>query len=88
VACGDAAGRFLVDGFEARGLLRRDVIVARFNRDREKIPEGKLQVWSINSNRTSERLLGKPIAAGKCVPILPGSDPKLAKTISIVFRAF
>src|SRR6267378_891247 len=61
----------------------RDVIVARFN-EIAKDSGGKLQVLVDKFESTSERTSGKPMPLENVYAILPGSDPKLAKTIFIV----
>src|SRR5258708_31476742 len=65
----------------------RDVIVARFN-EIAKDSGGKLQVVVDKSESTSERTCGKPMPVENVYAILPGSDPKLAKTIFIVSGHF
>ena len=61
----------------------RDYIVARFN-EIAKDSGGKLQVVVDKFDSTSERTSGKPLPLQSVYAILPGSDPKLAKTIFIV----
>ncbi len=65
----------------------RDAIVARFN-EIAKDSGGKLQVVVDKFESTSERTSGKPIPLENVYAILPGSDPKLAKTIFIVSGHF
>jgi len=65
----------------------RDAIVARFN-EIAKDSRGQLQVVVDKFESTSERTSGKPIALENVYAILPGSDPKLAKTIFIVSGHF
>jgi len=65
----------------------RDVIVARFN-EIAKDSGGKLQVVVDKFESTSERTSGKPMPLENVYAILPGSDPKLAKTIFIVSGHF
>src|SRR5882762_6855649 len=65
----------------------RDVIVARFN-EIAKDSGGKLQVVVDKLESTSERTSGKPMPLENVYAILPGSDPKLAKTIFIVSGHF
>src|SRR5258707_5945521 len=65
----------------------RDVIVARFN-EIAKDSGGKLQVVVDKFESTSERTSSKPIPLENVYAILPGSDPKLAKTIFIVSGHF
>jgi Peptidase family M28 len=65
----------------------RDVIVARFN-EMAKNSNGKLQVVVDKFESTSERTSGKPMPLENVYAILPGSDPKLAKTIFIVSGHF
>src|SRR6202048_2834310 len=61
----------------------RDHIVARFN-EIAKNSGGKLQIVVDKFDSTSERTAGKPLPLQSVYAILPGSDPKLAKTIFIV----
>jgi hypothetical protein len=61
----------------------RDHIVARFN-EIAKDSGGKLQIVVDKFDSTSERTSGKPLPLQSVYAILPGSDPKLAKTIFIV----
>lgn len=65
----------------------RDYIVARFN-EISKDSAGKLQVVVDKFDSTSERTSGKPLHLESVYAILPGSDPKLAKTIFIVSGHF
>ncbi len=65
----------------------RDAIVARFN-EIAKDSGGKLQVVVDKFESTSERTSGKPIPLENVYAILPGSDPKLTKTIFIVSGHF
>src|SRR5215467_13043190 len=65
----------------------RDAIVERFN-EIAKDSRGKLQVVVDKFESTSERTSGKPIPLENVYAILPGSDPKLAKTIFIVSGHF
>src|SRR3989475_2657478 len=65
----------------------RDVIAARFN-EIAKDSGGKLQVVVDKFESTSERTSGKPMPLENVYAILPGSDPKLAKTIFIVSGHF
>src|SRR6266567_407476 len=65
----------------------RDVIAARLN-DIAKDSGGKLQVVVDKFESTSERTSLKPIPLENVYAILPGSDPKLAKTIFIVSGHF
>jgi Peptidase family M28 len=65
----------------------RDVIVARLN-EIAKDSAGKLQVVVDKFESTSERTSSKPIPLENVYAILPGSDPKLAKTIFIVSGHF
>ncbi len=65
----------------------RDAIVARFN-EIAKDSGGKLQVVVDKFESTSERTSSKPIPLENVYAILPGSDPKLAKTIFIVSGHF
>jgi hypothetical protein len=69
---------------EKRGIgCGRDHIVARFN-EIAKDSGGKLQVVVDKFDSTSERTSGKPLPLQSVYAILPGSDPKLAKTIFII----
>jgi Peptidase family M28 len=61
----------------------RDYIAARFNQI-AKDSGGKLQVVVDKFDSTSERTSGKPLHLESVYAILPGSDPKLAKTVFIV----
>jgi len=61
----------------------RDHIVARLN-EIAKDSGGKLQVVVDKFESTSERTAGKPLPLESVYAILPGSDPKLAKTLFIV----
>jgi len=61
----------------------RDRIVARLN-EIAKDSGGKLQVIVDKFDSTSERTSGKPLHLESVYAILPGSDPKLAKTLFIV----
>src|SRR5467141_2194454 len=61
----------------------RDHIVARLN-EIAKDSGGKLQVVVDKFDSTSERTSGKPLHLEGVYAILPGSDPKLAKTLLIV----
>src|SRR5712671_7428970 len=61
----------------------RDAIVARLN-EIAKASGGKLQVVVDKFDSTSERTSGKPLHLESVYAILPGSDPKLAKTLFIV----
>jgi len=65
----------------------RDAIVARL-KEIAKDSNGKLQVVIDKFESTSERTSGKPIPLENVYAILPGSDPKLAKTIFIVSGHF
>jgi hypothetical protein len=61
----------------------RDRIFARFN-ELAKYSGGKLQIMVDKFDSTSERTSGKPLHLESVYAILPGSDPKLAKTLFIV----
>jgi hypothetical protein len=61
----------------------RDHIVARLN-EIAKESDGKLQIVVDKFEATSERTAGKPVPLESVYAILPGSDPKLAKTLFIV----
>jgi hypothetical protein len=65
----------------------RDAIVARLN-EIAKDSGGKLQVVVDKFESTSERTSAKPIPLENVYAILPGSDPKLAKTLFIVSGHF
>ena len=65
----------------------RDFIVARFNAI-AKESGGKLQVVVDKFEMTSERTGEKTVHLENVYGILPGSDPKLAKTIFIVVGDF
>src|SRR6266702_865438 len=65
----------------------RDAIVARMN-EIAKSSGGKLQVMVDKFEATSERTSSKPIPLENVYAILPGSDPKLAKTVFIVSGHF
>jgi Peptidase family M28 len=65
----------------------RDYIVARFN-EIAKDSGGKLQIVVDKFDSTSERTSGKSLPLQSVYAILPGSDPKLAKTIFIVSGHF
>jgi len=87
VACGT---RLTLSSWEdpKRGAgCGRDAIVARFN-EIAKDSGGKLQVVVDKFESTSERTSGKPMPLENVYAILPGSDPRLAKTIFIVSGHF
>src|SRR6267378_3559073 len=65
----------------------RDAIAARFH-EIAKDSNGKLQVVVDRFESTSERTSSKPIPLENVYAILPGSDPKMAKTIFIVSGHF
>jgi len=65
----------------------RDHILARFN-EVAKESGGKLQIVVDKYESASERTGGKPLALESVYAILPGSDPKLAKTLFIVSGHF
>jgi len=65
----------------------RDHIAARF-REIAKDSGGKLQVVVDKFESTSERTSSKPISLQNVYGILPGSDPKLSKTLFIVSGHF
>src|SRR5207245_1313988 len=65
----------------------RDAITGRL-KEIAKDSGGKLQVIVDKFESTSERTSGKPIPLENVYAILPGSDPKLAKTIFIVSGHF
>src|SRR5713101_3176496 len=71
-----------------RGIgCARDAIVARMN-EIAKDSGGKLKVVVDKFEATSERTSSKPIPLENVYAILPGSDPKLGKTIFIVSGHF
>jgi hypothetical protein len=87
VACGT---RLTLSSWEdaKRGAgCGRDAIAARLN-EIAKDSGGKLQVVVDKFESTSERTSGKPISLENVYAILPGSDPKLAKTLFIVSGHF
>jgi Peptidase family M28 len=87
VACGT---RLTLSSWDdpKRGIgCGRDVIVARLN-EIAKDSGGKLQVVVDKFESTSERTSSKSIPLENVYAILPGSDPKLAKTIFIVSGHF
>src|ERR1700674_4472803 len=87
VACGTRLTLFSWEDSK-RGIgCGRDVIAARFN-EIAKDSNGKLQVVVDKFESTSERTSGKPIPLENVYAILPGSDPKMAKTIFIVSGHF
>src|SRR5258706_15754479 len=61
----------------------RDHIVARLD-EIAKDSGGKLQIVVDKFDSTSERTSGKPLPLQSVYAILPGSDPKFAKTLFIV----
>jgi hypothetical protein len=65
----------------------RDFLVTRFNAIAQA-SGGKLQVVVDKFEMTSERTGAKPVHLENVYGILPGSDPKLAKTIFIVVGDF
>jgi hypothetical protein len=65
----------------------RDAIVGRLN-EIAKDSNGKLQVVVDKFEMTSERTASKPMPLENVYAILPGSDPKLAKTLFIVSGHF
>ncbi len=87
VACGT---RLTLSSWDdpKRGIgCGRDAIVARLN-GIAKDSGGKLQVVVDKFESTSERTSSKSIPLENVYAILPGSDPKLAKTIFIVSGHF
>ncbi len=87
VACGT---RLTLSSWDdpKRGIgCGRDAIVARLN-EIAKDSGGKLQVVVDKFESTSERTSSKSIPLENVYAILPGSDPKLAKTIFIVSGHF
>src|SRR5437660_1153151 len=87
VACGT---RLTLSSWDdpKRGIgCGRDAIVARLN-EIAKDSGGKLQVVVDKFESTSERTSGKPIPLENVYAILPGSDPKLTKTVFIVSGHF
>src|SRR6266853_3981452 len=65
----------------------RDQIVARFN-EIAKGSGGKLQVVVDKFEMTAERTAGKPVPLENVYAIVPGTDPKLAKTVFVVSGHF
>jgi hypothetical protein len=65
----------------------RDRIVARLN-EIAKDSGGSLQVVVDKFDATSERTSGKPLPLESVYAILPGADPRLAKTVFIVSGHF
>jgi len=65
----------------------RDRIVARFHAI-AKDSGGKLQVVVDKFDATSERTSGKPMPLESVYAVLPGTDPKLSKTVFIVSGHF
>src|SRR6266436_6820521 len=87
VACGT---RLTLSSWDdpKRGIgCGRDAIAARLN-EIAKDSGGKLQVVVDKFESTSERTSSKSIPLENVYAILPGSDPKLAKTIFIVSGHF
>src|SRR3979490_2660299 len=71
-----------------RGIgCARDRIAARFN-EIAKDSGGRLQVVVDRFDATSERTSGKALPLESVYAILPGTDPKLAKTVFIVSGHF
>src|SRR5437773_498296 len=71
-----------------RGIgCARDAIAAQLH-EIAKDSGGKLQVVVDKFESTSERTSGKPIPLENVYAILPGTDPKLTKTIFIVSGHF
>jgi len=67
-----------------RGIgCARDRVVARFN-DIQRTTDGRLQVIVDKFEATAERTGAKPVPLENVYAILPGSDPKAAKTLFIV----
>src|SRR4029077_6905779 len=65
----------------------RDEIVALFN-EIAKDSGGKLQVVVDKFEMTAERTAGKPLPLENVYAIVPGTDPKLAKTVFLVSGHF
>src|SRR6267378_3366256 len=87
VACGT---RLTLSSWEdpKRGIgCGRDAIAARFHEIAKDL-NGTLQVVVDKFESTSERTSSKPIPLENVYAILPGSDPKMAKTIFIVSGHF
>jgi hypothetical protein len=87
VACGTRLTLSSWDDPRRGAGCGRDVIAARFN-EIAKDSNGRLQVVVDKFESTSERTSSKPIPLENVYAILPGSDPKLAKTIFIVSGHF
>ena len=87
VACGTRLTLSSWDDPKRGAGCGRDAIAARFN-EIAKDSGGKLQVVVDKFEMTSERTSSKPTPLENVYAILPGSDPKLAKTIFIVSGHF
>ena len=87
VACGTRLTLSSWENHKRGAGCGRDAIAARFN-EIAKDSAGKLQVVVDKFESTSERTSGKPMPLENVYAILPGSDPKLAKTIFIVSGHF
>jgi len=87
VACGTRLTLSSWDDPKRGAGCGRDVVAARFN-EIAKDSNGKLQVVVDKFESTSERTSGKPIPLENVYGILPGTDPKMAKTIFIVSGHF
>jgi hypothetical protein len=87
VACGTRLTLSSWDDPQRGAGCGRHAIVARF-KEIAKDSAGKLQVVVDKFESTSERTSGKPMPLENVYAILPGSDPKLAKTIFIVSGHF
>jgi hypothetical protein len=87
VACGTRLTLSSWDDPKRGAGCGRDAIVARFN-EIAKDSGGKLQVVVDKFEMTSERTSSKPTPLENVYAILPGSDPRLAKTIFIVSGHF
>ena len=87
VACGTRLTLSSWDDPKRGAGCGRDAIAARFN-EIAKDSGGRLQVVVDKFESTSERTSSKPTPLENVYAILPGSDPKLAKTIFIVSGHF
>jgi len=87
VACGTRLTLSSWDDPKRGAGCGREAVAARFN-EIAKDSGGKLQVVVDKFEMTSERTSSKPTPLENVYAILPGSDPRLAKTIFIVSGHF
>jgi hypothetical protein len=87
VACGTRLSIAAWDDPKRGPGCGRDQIVARLN-EISKSTGGKLQVMVDSYEGTSVRTSNKPVHMENVYAILPGTDPKLAKTVFIVSGHF